>query len=76
MGCQNKPTQIRTPPVEDTPAGRTYWQRGVQIRVRADFREGDEDSFFSFQSPAVQRIARTPSLNCLSIEILTKPLIH
>ena len=32
---------------------------------------------FSFQSPAVHRIARTSSLNCLPpVEILTKPPIH
>ena len=30
----------------------------------------------SFRSPAVHWMARTSSLNCLSVEILTKPLIH
>ena len=41
--------------------------------IRADFFR---EQLFSFQSPAVQWMARTSSLNCLPVEILTKPLIH
>ena len=52
------------------PAGGERRISPTELCLRADFWEGGEDSnfksLFSFQSPAVQWMARTSSLNCLS----------
>ena len=47
---------------------RDHFGRALRPKLRADFLEGDEwgQQLFSFQSPAVQWMARTSSLNCLS----------
>ena len=46
-------------------------------KLGADFQEGDKDSNFSvFRVRQLIGMARTSSLNCLPVEIPTKPLIH
>ena len=67
--------------VEDPhPTPRRYLDQKVWVWapfLRADFREGDEDSKFSLSR--VRRFTESPEpLHCIAfpVEILTKPLIH
>ena len=68
MGCRNLRSRV---PKLELPFGNHC------LQIRADFREGDEDSNLSiFRVQRFTEWPKPPHFIAFAVDILTKPLIH